>query len=323
MIGERRHISGHQLLGVVRAAFGKRWLESVRRLAGGTSKGVYRLTLDDGRTAIAYVWHADENFWPEPDTGMFGAQGLDAFAAAHTALCGVGVRVPEVVMLDRSGTFVEGEVAVVEDVRCGSLATVEPARAEPVLRRLGQTIRQLHGCGADRYGPPGAALPAGARPVENIVLDRALADLATAAGQVDRIATVRDRLSEALLTRHAAVAPRTRYGLIHGELGPDHVLVDDHDDPVLIDIEGTMSFDVEWEHAYLELRFGDRYRYLAAEGLDGDRLRFYRLATYLSLVAGPLRLLAGDFPDRDAMNAIVSANIERTLGQLSGMDFAD
>jgi hypothetical protein len=84
-----------------------------------------------------------------------------------------------------------------------------------------------------------------------------------------------------------------------------------------------MSFDVEWEHAYLELRFGDRYRYLAAEGLDGDRLRFYRLATYLSLVAGPLRLLAGDFPDRDAMNAIVSANIERTLGQLSGMDFAD
>lgn len=324
MIGARRHISGHQLLGVVRAAFGKRWLESVQRLTGGTSKGVYRLTLDDGRTAIAYVWHADENFWPESTTALFGDTcGLDAFAAAHAALSGLGVRVPEVVMLDRSGTFVEGDVAVVEDVLGGTLEALwrsDPARAEPVLQRLAQTVRTMHDRVTDRYGRPGALEPLGARPVEHFVLDRALEDLTTAAGQVDRIAAVRDELTDMLRSRHAAVTPRTRYGQVHGELGPDHVLLDDHDEPVLIDIEGAMSFDVEWEHAFLELRFGDRYHHFAAPGLDEDRLRFYRLATYLSLVAGPLRLLEGDYPERSAMTPIVASNIDRTLGELSGVD---
>lgn len=117
--------------------------------------------------------------------------------------------------------------------------------------------------------------------------------------------------------RHAAVSPRTEYGLIHGELGPDHVLVVDHGEPVLIDIEGVMFFDVEWEHAFLELRFGDDYRHLKATDLDDDRMRLYRLAMYLSLVAGPLRLLDGDFPHRESMHAIVDGNIVRTLAELA------
>ena len=97
--------------------------------------------------------------------------------------------------------------------------------------------------------------------------------------------------------------PRGRYGLIHGELGPDHVLIDGHGQPVLIDIEGVMFFDVEWEHAFLELRFGEHYRWLREDGLDEERLRLYRLALHLSLIAGPLRLLDGDFPDRAPMLA--------------------
>jgi hypothetical protein len=37
---------------------------------------------------------------------------------------------------------------------------------------------------------------------------------------------------------------------------------------------------------------------------------------YLSLVAGPLRLLDGDFPDRVPMLAIAEANVGRTLAFL-------
>lgn len=46
-----------------------------------------------------------------------------------------------------------------------------------------------------------------------------------------------------------------------------------------------------------------------------DRLRYYRLAQYLSLVAGPSRLLAGGFPDRAGMLRIMTANVERVLGE--------
>lgn len=110
--------------------------------------------------------------------------------------------------------------------------------------------------------------------------------------------------------------PRSQYGLIHGELGPDHVLVDRHGQPVLIDIEGLMFFDVEWEYAFLRLRFGEHYRWPDHSDRDELRLTFYTLAMLLSLVAGPLRLLDGDFPDRDFRRGIVEHNIHEALAFL-------
>jgi hypothetical protein len=38
------------------------------------------------------------------------------------------------------------------------------------------------------------------------------------------------------------------------------VLVDRRGNPVLIDIEGLLWCDVEWEHVFLRLRFGEHYR---------------------------------------------------------------
>ena len=151
---------------------------------------------------------------------------------------------------------------------------------------------------------------------EQVVLDRALADLDTAAVRVERLAAVRGPLADVTRGLAAAVPARAQYGLIHGELGPDHVLIDEQGHPVIIDIEGVMFFDIEWEHAFLELRFGEHYRWLRASGLDEQRMRFYRLALYLSLIAGPLRLLDGDYPDREPMLEIVEANITRALALL-------
>ncbi|WP_239150065.1 hypothetical protein [Streptomyces sp. SID8111] len=96
------------------------------------------------------------------------------------------------------------------------------------------------------------------------------------------------------------MALRTQHGLIHGELGPDHVLVDDSGHPVLIDIEGLMFSDVEGEHVTLQPRFSDQYSALSRPGLHPARLDLM-LAIRLSLVAGPLRLLDGDFPHRTVM----------------------
>lgn len=326
MVGETRgHLGKGELLELARAAFDGRALGSVQRLRGGTKKGVYRLTLDDGTTGIAYVWSDGEDYWPaaparEQEGPFAHATGLDLFVAAHTALSGIGVRVPRVVMLDTTGKFVSGDVAVLEDVRGGSLEDLrasDPQRAETVLARLGEAVRTMHGHRSDRYGRPGSHGSADVLPPEQIVVKRAIEDLSTSAARIDRIAAVEQRATEVLTDRYSAVTARTEYRLIHGELGPDHVLVDDHDEPVLIDIEGIMFFDVEWEHAFLELRFGDSYRHLAADDLDGTRLRLYRLATYLSLVAGPLRLLDGDFPHRAAMRDIMEDNIARTLAELS------
>ncbi|MFD9605514.1 hypothetical protein OG609_01610 [Streptomyces sp. NBC_01224] len=34
------------------------------RLRGGSRKGVYRLTLDNGSTVIDCIWAPAENYWP-------------------------------------------------------------------------------------------------------------------------------------------------------------------------------------------------------------------------------------------------------------------
>ncbi|MFJ6569277.1 phosphotransferase family protein [Streptomyces sp. NPDC091292] len=304
---------------------GGRRLEGVERVAGGSKKGVYRLVMDDGTTAIAYLWDDAENYWPAAEgdddlTDPFSpGLGLDLFQAAHARLDALGVRVPALRLVDRDGAHCPADLAIVEDLTGESLEELlarDPGAAAPVMARLAESLEAMRGHRAPAYGKvavvDGGGTSRGAS-CEGVVLDRALRDLAEAASRDARIAGARDRLEERLLHLAAAVRPRTEYAVVHGELGPDHVLVDADGNPVAIDIEGLMYFDVEWEHVFLRIRLHDAYRPLEVDGLDEDRLALYLLAQRLSLTAGPLRLLDGDFPDRAFMAGIAEYNLKQAL----------
>jgi hypothetical protein len=321
-----------RLAGVTRAAFGTgRRLVGVTRLAGGSKKGVYRAVFDDGFTAAVYIWADAEDYWPASSGGPASpghpfspGSGLPLFLTAQERLGSLGIRVPRVYLADSGREHYPADVAVVEDVPGPTLETLlreERDRARDVLARLASALRLLHatlapGVGKAAHVDGGDATPPGVS-CEQLVLDRALTHLAEAAAREARIDHRRALLQDTLRRLAAAVRPRSEYRLIHGELGPDHVLVDREECPVVIDIEGLMYFDVEWEHVFLELRFGENYEFLRRPGLDADRLSLYRLAMYLSLVAGPLRLLDGDYPDREPMLGIVEANIGRVLATVT------
>ncbi|MGW2747813.1 phosphotransferase family protein [Streptomyces sp. NPDC001450] len=315
-----------QLAGAARAALGGgRRLEAVERVAGGSKKGVYRLLLDDATTAIAYLWHDAENYWPAAEgdddlTDPFSpGLGLDLFEAAHARLDTLGVRVPAIRLVDREGNHGPADLAIVEDVPGENLEQLlarDPSAAAPVMDRLGEALAAMGRHRATTYGKVAVVHGGGTSrgtSCEGVVLDRALRDLAEAASRDPRIAQVRDRLEERLTDLAAAVRPRAEYAVVHGELGPDHVLVDAAGNPVVIDIEGLMYFDVEWEQVFLRIRLHGAYRPLAVDGLDENRLALYTLAQRLSLTAGPLRLLDGDFPHRAAMADIAEHNLNKTL----------
>lgn len=324
----RRFVEPGQLADVVLAAFGSaQSLKTATRLRGGSKKGVYRLLFDDESTAILYVWDAAENYWPvsshntDPDqTDPFsGASGSDLFEASHACLNSLGVRTPQVYFLDRSKNSFPADIAVVEDVRGGTLEAQlqsNPRDAEQTLVRLSNALQAMQRYRSRRMGKIALVGSEGIKQDQacpQLVLKRALRDLAEAAPRIERVAQVREQLDEKLHELVGTVQPRDEYSLIHGELGPDHVLVDEQGDPVIIDIEGAMFCDVEWEHVFLQLRFGEHYQWLRVNDLDEQRLQFYALAMHLSLVAGPLQLLDGDFPEREVMLEIVEYNIRRTL----------
>ncbi|MFD7056665.1 phosphotransferase family protein [Streptomyces mirabilis] len=327
----RRVVTRDHLVGVARAALGTgHRLVGVSRLRGGSKKGVYRLAFDDDSTAIVYIWDDAENYWPttqadEADNHadpFSPASGIELFEAAHRHLDTLGIRTPRTYLADRSRSRYPADVAVVEDVPGENLEVLlhqDPRSVGTTMARLAEALGALQRHQGPRFGKVALIDKGGTSKgssCEQVVLDRALDDLTEAASRDTRITRSREQLETVVRELAAAVRPRSQYGLIHGELGPDHVLVDRHGQPVLIDIEGLMFFDVEWEHAFLRLRFGENYRWLDRSDLDEQRLTFYTLAMLLSLVAGPLRLLDGDFPDRDFMMGIADHNLREALAFL-------
>ncbi|WP_030594843.1 phosphotransferase family protein [Streptomyces fulvoviolaceus] len=321
MTATRRLLTRDDLAPFAKAAVGpRRILASTTRLRGGSKKGAYRLTFDDDTTAIAYVWSADEDYWdagaPDHRDPFSHGTGFDLFTAAHHRLTAAGVRTPRLLHADPTHTHLPAEAVVVEDMTGGSLEEAlerDPVAGRAVLERLAAQLATLHAHEGPTFGKVALIDNGGASSAsscEQRVADGALRDLAEAAGRDARIAAVEDELAAGVRELAAAVRPRTRpYALIHGELGPDHVLLDADGNPALIDIEGLLYFDVEWEHVFLRIRFGPRYDALRVPGLDENRLRLYRLAMHLSLVAGPLRLLDGDFPRPGPMRAIAESNL--------------
>lgn len=302
-----------QLAPVIAAAFGPgRRLNDLTRIEDGNKKGVYRLRLDNGLSAILYYWDPADNYWPvepddpdgDPHADPFSpASGLELFQASHQQLQALGVRTPHVYLLDDTRSRLPHDLALVEDVPGGNLEDLlerDPSAAARVLPRLAPALTTMWQHRGHRFGKLAWVEGVGEPPAdscEQVVLARAYRDLAQAARQLPALAEAEPQIAGALARLASAVRPRQQYALIHGELDPGHVLLDQHGDPVLIDIEGAMFFDLEWEHVFLELRFGEDYRWLRVSGLDDDRLRLYRLALHLSLVAGPLQALARGHPD--------------------------
>ncbi|MFG2591138.1 phosphotransferase [Streptomyces sp. NPDC048438] len=321
--------AAQDLSGVVREALGAGCrILGVERLRGGSKKGVYRVRVDafPVPSVIVYRWAEDENFWPDAGAGQASADpfapasGLAPFLAAQRELARVGARAPRV--LSSGSTADAADFAVVQDVTGGTLEELfetDPVRAASALADLAGTLELMQRQKVSRYGRVGLLERDGVAlgsSCEQVVLDRALRDLAEAADRDVRVGAARGRLGRQLNDLRDMVRPRTSYGLIHGELGPDHVLVGPGGEAVLIDIEGLMYFDVEWEHVFLRIRFGRRYAGLSRPGLDPRRIALYAQAMRLSLVAGPLRLLDGDFPDREFMRGIAEHNLSEALAEL-------
>jgi hypothetical protein len=117
-------------------------------------KGVYRLTVDDGTTVIAYLWEDSENYWPQAPNANDVADpfslggGIDLFVTARSRLASLGLRVPEIYLLDRDRAYYPAGIAILEDFPGETLLAWwerDPAAAEPTLSRLREGLAAMRG----------------------------------------------------------------------------------------------------------------------------------------------------------------------------------
>lgn len=183
---------------------------------------------------------------------------------------------------------------------------------DEVFERVGNMIERMHANHRQNYGKPDQSGNQRER-CHLVQLENAKEQLSYIVLHNKSIRKNHDRLLAILHELESRIDSRQRYGFIHGELGPDHILVTDRLEPYLIDIEGAQFFDIEHEHTFLELRFGKHYRYLQQNGLDLNRMLFYRLHHYISLTSGGLKLLHRGFPDQAFASNLADYHARNTL----------
>jgi hypothetical protein len=291
----------------------------IDRMSGGAQKAVYKIECADGFACVLYVWDLGANYFREdlqqedPEGWSYGSE---RFETNHRELTRLDIRIPALYSLNREKVRYPFDYAFVEYIdgpKAETFLTGDDAQAKDlVMQTIGDMVTSMHMNERSIWGKPGGSQTPG-RPCHQVQLENAQKQLAYAAEHLDSFRANRDRLSETLLQLESRIVPRSRYGFIHGELGPDHVLFNERLEPYLIDIEGAEYFDIEHEHSFLEFRFGKNYRYFANEALDPDRMRFYRFHHYLSLTAGGLKLLHRGFPDAAFARGLTEAHSRNAL----------
>lgn len=305
------HLEQNDLQQYVKKILGDEYsVATVTKMHGGAQKVVYRIDCTNGFTCILYVWDMAMNYFKEEierDTSGERSYGGDLFELNSKYLGQQGIQAPTLYDLNKDRDRYAFDYALVEFIngkKAEDFFRHPDARVQDtVFERIGDMLAKMHAAERETYGKSNQT-EIHPDPCHLLQLENAKEQLAYAAQYVHSISVNQDRLLAALYDLESQIAPRKRYAFIHGELGPDHILVNADLEPYLIDIEGAGFFDIEHEHSFLEFRFQEYYRYLKNEELDPNRMQFYRLHHHISLISGGLKLLHRGFPDQSFAKGI-------------------
>ncbi|WP_160032480.1 phosphotransferase [Paenibacillus sp. An7] len=263
---------------------------------GGAQKVVYKINCSNGFSFVLYVWDLSMNYFKEDIVNNDIYQqsyGSSLFELNNNYLIQNGIQTPSLYELNKDRTRYPFDYAMVEYIHGEKAETYfhhsDPRVQDRVFQRLGDMLTVMHGNKREVFGKANQNNN-NPEPCHMEQFNNAKIQLSYCAQYMENIRAHHDKIIDTLYTLESKIKPRTQYGFIHGELGPDHVLINKNLEPYLIDIEGAGFFDIEHEHSFLEFRFGDYYRYLKNGALDPDRMLFYKFHHHISLTSGGLKL---------------------------------
>ena len=295
-------------------------LTTVEDLNSGFAKRTYRLTFKDPSVhCLLHVWKTPSHNLTEVESKadwILAPAGLDVFKRNNEYLLGRDIRVPKIVMADDSRSVCDYDFALVEYIDSENFFDYIRGRDADVCQALlGQIDAQLRKLHAFQCSRPG--LPLDERtpeaPCEEIVLENALLGLDLAAEYNRSIEEGKNQIQDAIGRLLSSIERRSTFHLIHGELSPEHVLINRTETVYLIDYEGLKFFDLEFEHSLMNARFGRHYTQFSRPDLDAQRMKYYTLIHYVGWNSFASEAVTRDSVDKTWAQGIMESSTREIL----------
>ena len=298
--------------------FGEDYIvEKIDRLYGGAQKGTYKVQCINGFTFVLYIWDKSASFFSkyENKNDIFRSSGANLFLASHKVFKDNNVPMQKLYYIDMTKEIYAFDYAFVQYISGKEIETYmdkSESEVKQLFIKLGDSIRKLHRIKRSFAGTVDAPKKEEFK-CEEYILSNIESEMNYLIENCDEIAFKEKEIKQAYKDLYKNIKPRKQYVFIHGELGPNHVFVDENKNIVFIDIECAKYFDKEYENSFLEFRFGDYYKYLQEENLDMERMKFYKLSHHMGCLSGALKLTKEDYYDMEDVNGMIKYNLEQVL----------
>lgn len=319
------HMTRTDLQSYIKEVFGAGYIVSnVTQMQGGAQKVVYKVDCDNGFTCVLYVWDLALNYFQkeiENEDLHSRSYGGDLFEQNNKLLTEIGIPTPALYDLNRERSRYPFDYALVEYVEGKKLdayinQTDKEANYE-LFQQVGNMVGKMHANERDIFGKVNE-IRNDIKQCHELQMQKSKADLRYISQYIDNFKINHNKLLEKLQELESRITYRNRYGFTHGELGPDHFIVNNKLVPYVIDIEGAEFFDIEYEHSFLRIRFGDHYHFFDNDTLDPYRMLFYQYYHHISLTAGFLKLLHRGFPNQQFAESVIKHQSENALSFIKG-----
>lgn len=283
-------------------------LQSMERLLGGAQKHTYLAKMQNSFQFVIYVWDQTTSYFSyDEEKDIFLSSSAKLFELNNRKMREAGVRVPKLYYMDRSRKeqqYAYAFVEYIEGMDMDEVINSAPHRLEAVLSSLRENIEKLHYLKGENVGQVEHL-----QPCEFSIITFSLEGIRRDVAYLIEIDQPNKNMYKALEEKAEQLAkkikPRKEYTFIHGELGPNHVMVNDKDEAFLIDIEGAKYSDVEEEASFLKLRFGANYEKLVMDEMDEERMRFYHLGHCLGNLSGAITLKNKGYYDMEDLDGMI------------------
>lgn len=178
---------------------------------------------------------------------MFCSSGAKLFQSNNELMRTHGVLTPELFYMNVSRCECDYEYAFVEHIDGHDMDYImekEPERLQEILESLRDSIDRLHGIKSEMAGQVGRMQG----PDFNMIsfeLEGIRQNSSYLQEYDKEYANVYIQVEEKAKEYAIKLTKRKEYTFIHGELGPNHMIVDKDNNAYLIDIEGAKYYDVD------------------------------------------------------------------------------